>query len=98
MTDLFLTAQSSNHLSTIYIVPSNPALGWEYILYTHNFYPLPNQNNTMGGGAAVGGGFDALLTQNQDRGFRGLFKNGRALGLACFASLGGVLYGYNQVC
>lgn len=52
----------------------------------------------MGGGAAVGGGFDALLTQNQDRGFRGLFKNGRALGLACFASLGGVLYGYNQVC
>lgn len=52
----------------------------------------------MGGGAAVGGGFDALLTQNQDRGFRGLFKNRRALGLACFASLGGVLYGYNQVC
>ncbi|OXB33690.1 hypothetical protein LQV05_002417 [Cryptococcus neoformans] len=50
----------------------------------------------MGGGAAVGGDFDALLTQNQDRGFRGLFKNGRALGLACFASLGGVLYGYNQ--
>lgn len=48
MTDLFLAAQSSNHLSTIYIIPSNPALGWEYILYTHNFYPLPNQNNNNG--------------------------------------------------
>lgn len=51
----------------------------------------------MGGGAAAGGDFDALLTQRQNEGWRGLFKNGRALGLACFASLGGVLYGYNQV-
>ncbi|KAE8542252.1 hypothetical protein D1P53_001738 [Cryptococcus gattii VGV] len=51
----------------------------------------------MGGGAPAGGGFDtALLTKNDERGFRGLFKNGRALGLALFASLGGVLYGYNQ--
>lgn len=53
----------------------------------------------MGGGAPAGGGFDtALLIKNDERGFRGLFKNGRALGLALFASLGGVLYGYNQVC
>lgn len=53
----------------------------------------------MGGGASAGGGFDtALLAKDEERGFRGLFKNGRALGLACFASLGGVLYGYNQVC
>lgn len=52
----------------------------------------------MGGGAAAGGDFDALLTQNQNGGWRGLFNNGRALGLACFASIGGVLYGYNQVC
>ncbi|KGB80086.3 hypothetical protein I307_05842 [Cryptococcus deuterogattii 99/473] len=51
----------------------------------------------MGGGASAGGGFDtALLAKDEERGFRGLFKNGRALGLACFASLGGVLYGYNQ--
>lgn len=51
----------------------------------------------MGGGAPAGGDFEALLTQRQNEGWRGLFKNGRALGLACFASLGGVLYGYNQV-
>ncbi|OWT36838.1 galactose transporter [Cryptococcus neoformans Bt1] len=50
----------------------------------------------MGGGAAAGGDFDALLTHNQNGGWRGLFNNGRALGLACFASIGGVLYGYNQ--
>ncbi|OCF45135.1 galactose transporter [Kwoniella heveanensis CBS 569] len=50
----------------------------------------------MGGGAPAGGDFDALLTQTQNQGWRGLFKNGRALGLALFASLGGVLYGYNQ--
>ncbi|EAL17926.1 hypothetical protein CNBL0520 [Cryptococcus deneoformans B-3501A] len=50
----------------------------------------------MGGGAPAGGDFEALLTQRQNEGWRGLFKNGRALGLACFASLGGVLYGYNQ--
>ncbi|KIR26193.1 galactose transporter [Cryptococcus deuterogattii 99/473] len=50
----------------------------------------------MGGGAAAGGDFDALLAQNQNGGWRGLFHNGRALGLACFASIGGILYGYNQ--
>ncbi|KAE8540573.1 hypothetical protein D1P53_003524 [Cryptococcus gattii VGV] len=50
----------------------------------------------MGGGAAAGGDFDALLAQNQNGGWRGLFNNGRALGLACFASIGGILYGYNQ--
>ncbi|KJE00805.1 galactose transporter [Cryptococcus gattii NT-10] len=50
----------------------------------------------MGGGAPAGGDFEALLAQRQNEGWRGLFKNGRALGLACFASLGGVLYGYNQ--
>ncbi|WVQ78643.1 hypothetical protein IAT38_000730 [Cryptococcus sp. DSM 104549] len=50
----------------------------------------------MGGGAAGGGDFDALLTETDNQGWRGLYKNKRALGLACFASLGGVLYGYNQ--
>lgn len=50
----------------------------------------------MGGGAAAGGDFDALLVQSQNTGWRGLFKNGRCLALALFASLGGVLYGYNQ--
>ncbi|WVR03665.1 hypothetical protein IAU60_000660 [Kwoniella sp. DSM 27419] len=50
----------------------------------------------MGGGAPAGGDFDALLTSSQNAGWRGLFQNGRALGLALFASLGGVLYGYNQ--
>ncbi|WVN87131.1 uncharacterized protein L203_102307 [Cryptococcus depauperatus CBS 7841] len=48
------------------------------------------------GGAVAGGDFDALLTEHQNEGWRGLFRNGRALGLALFASLGGVLYGYNQ--
>ncbi|OCF59457.1 galactose transporter [Kwoniella mangroviensis CBS 10435] len=50
----------------------------------------------MGGGAPAGGDFDALLTETQNAGWRGLFKSGRALSLALFASLGGVLYGYNQ--
>ncbi|ORY30805.1 hypothetical protein BCR39DRAFT_106521 [Naematelia encephala] len=50
----------------------------------------------MGGGAAPGGDFDALLAAADNQGWRGLFKNRRALGLALFASLGGVLYGYNQ--
>lgn len=50
----------------------------------------------MGGGAAAGGDFEALLVQKGDAGFRGLMKNGKCLGLAMFASLGGVLYGYNQ--
>jgi hypothetical protein len=50
----------------------------------------------MGGGAAAGGDFEALLTQKGDAGFRGLMKNGKCLGIAMFASLGGVLYGYNQ--
>jgi hypothetical protein len=30
------------------------------------------------------------------RGWRGLFANGKVLGLTGFASIGGVLYGYNQ--
>ncbi|WVQ74079.1 hypothetical protein IAR50_003663 [Cryptococcus sp. DSM 104548] len=50
----------------------------------------------MGGGANAGGGFDALLSRPEETGWRGLYKNRRALFLACFASLGGVLYGYNQ--
>ncbi|ODO09036.1 hypothetical protein I350_02634 [Cryptococcus amylolentus CBS 6273] len=50
----------------------------------------------MAGGADAGGGFDALLTPPEQAGWRGLYKNRRALFLACFASLGGVLYGYNQ--
>jgi len=51
----------------------------------------------MGGGAAGNNGdFEAILVQKGDAGFRGLMKNGKCLGLAMFASLGGVLYGYNQ--
>ena len=49
-----------------------------------------------GGGAPAGGDFDALLVRQQNQGWRGLFKNGRVFALAMFASLGGVLYGYNQ--
>jgi hypothetical protein len=51
----------------------------------------------MGGGGASGGEFDALLTQSQNQGWRGLFKNGKIILITMFASLGGVLYGYNQV-
>jgi hypothetical protein len=47
----------------------------------------------MGGGAAAGGDFDAVLANKQDAGWRGLYRNKRCLGLALFASLGGVLYG-----
>lgn len=50
----------------------------------------------MGGGGASGGEFDALLTQSQNQGWRGLFKNGKIILITMFASLGGVLYGYNQ--
>jgi len=50
----------------------------------------------MAGGAAAGGDFDAVLIQNGNQGWRGLFKNGKVVFLTVFASLGGVLYGYNQ--
>jgi len=50
----------------------------------------------MGGGAAAGGDFDALVAAHDQQGWRGLINNKKALGLATFASLGGVLYGYNQ--
>ena len=50
----------------------------------------------MGGGAAAGGDFDALVASHDQQGWRGLINNKKALGLATFASLGGVLYGYNQ--
>jgi hypothetical protein len=49
-----------------------------------------------GGGAAAAGDMDAVIAMHGQAGWRGLFHNGRALGLALFASLGGVLYGYNQ--
>ncbi|KAI5452569.1 hypothetical protein NCC49_000730 [Naganishia albida] len=48
----------------------------------------------MGGGAAVDGGFAVPTTGAT--GWKGLIENKKALGLATFASLGGVLYGYNQ--
>lgn len=48
----------------------------------------------MGGGAATDGGFAVPVTGTT--GWRGLLENKKALGLATFASLGGVLYGYNQ--
>lgn len=50
----------------------------------------------MGGGAAAGGDFDAVLAQSNQQGWRGLFKNGKVILITMFASLGGVLYGYNQ--
>jgi len=51
----------------------------------------------MGGGGGGGGGFDdALLANPEEAGWKGLMKNKKSLGLAMFASLGGVLYGYNQ--
>lgn len=50
----------------------------------------------MAGGAAAGGDFDAVLVQSQHQGWRGLFRNGKVVFLTVFASLGGVLYGYNQ--
>jgi hypothetical protein len=48
----------------------------------------------MGGAAATDGGFAVPVTGAT--GWRGLLENKKALGLATFASLGGVLYGYNQ--
>jgi hypothetical protein len=50
----------------------------------------------MGGGAAAGGDFDAVLAQHGKQGWRGLFNNGKVIAITVFASLGGVLYGYNQ--
>ncbi|KAK1926871.1 putative galactose transporter [Papiliotrema laurentii] len=50
----------------------------------------------MGGGGAAGGDFDAVLAAQNNQGWRGLFKNGKVVFLTVFASLGGVLYGYNQ--
>lgn len=50
----------------------------------------------MGGGAAAGGGFDAPLANQGSSGWKALYRNKKCLGLATFASLGGVLYGYNQ--
>jgi hypothetical protein len=52
----------------------------------------------MGGGAAAGGDLDVAFVNSGEQGWRGLYHNKKCLGLACFASLGGVLYGYNQVC
>lgn len=37
-----------------------------------------------------------VLAASGQQGWRGLASNGRSLLLALFASLGGVLYGYNQ--
>ena len=50
----------------------------------------------MGGGGGADSGFDAPLASREEAGWRGLFKNGKVAALAAFASLGGVLYGYNQ--
>lgn len=40
--------------------------------------------------------FDALLAGRGQKGWRGLFHNGKCFAITAFASLGGVLYGYNQ--
>lgn len=52
-----------------------------------------------GGGGAPTSDIDAVLAQSSSgaSGFRGLFANRKTLAIATFASLGGVLYGYNQV-
>ncbi|KAJ9099933.1 hypothetical protein QFC21_003938 [Naganishia friedmannii] len=48
----------------------------------------------MGGGTTADSGF--AIPVHGATGWKGLLENKRALGLATFASLGGVLYGYNQ--
>jgi hypothetical protein len=50
----------------------------------------------MGGGGAAGADAAFGIPTQGPSGFRGLISNKKALGLATFASLGGVLYGYNQ--
>lgn len=47
----------------------------------------------MGGGAAATGDVDFLANKGEV-GWRGLIHNKKSLGLALFASIGGVLYGY----
>jgi hypothetical protein len=49
----------------------------------------------MGGGGGAGSD-EFFVPHTGSEGWRGLLENKRALGLATFASLGGVLYGYNQ--
>lgn len=46
----------------------------------------------MGGGAPAADPFAAAIPDVGPSGWRGLLANKRALGLALFASLGGVLY------
>ncbi len=47
----------------------------------------------MGGGGG-GGGDDAFAVPTAGaRGWKGLLENKKALGLASFASIGGILYG-----
>lgn len=48
--------------------------------------PSPTSNSNVRG----------LLTSRDQNGWRGLLNNPKCLALAVFASLGGVLYGYNQ--
>lgn len=49
----------------------------------------------MAGGASTG---DAdFLADKGETGWRGLLHNKKSLGLALFASLGGVLYGYVSI-
>jgi hypothetical protein len=51
---------------------------------------------TMGGSGGGAGSDEFFVPHTGSEGWRGLLENKRALGLATFASLGGVLYGYNQ--
>lgn len=55
---------------------------------------LHNLNNMVS--ATASGDFDGLLATHGQRGWRGIFHNSKCLGITAFASLGGVLYGYNQ--
>ena len=54
----------------------------------------------MGGGPAAGG-FDTVALERRvalqgASGPAALLKNAKVFGIACFACLGGLLYGYNQ--
>jgi hypothetical protein len=51
--------------------------------------------------APVAGGPESLITQRRlelagKSGVAGLIANGRTLSIAVFASMGGLVYGYNQ--
>lgn len=50
----------------------------------------------VGINSSAEGSGPALLAPHEQKGWRGLIRNGKIFAIATFASLGGVLYGYNQ--